>query len=85
MEKEFIKDNELPPVWPDPEGDVRGLSFSPLYKSAPNAAKKDHDLYEYLALVDAIRGGRVREKKLAIKVLKDKLESYSSNENLIRQ
>jgi len=80
MDKDFIKDNEPPPVWPDPEGKVRGLSFSPLYKSAPHAAKKDSELYEYLALVDAIRDGRVREKNIAIEVLKDKLAGYSSSD-----
>lgn len=79
MIKSFIKDTEPPPVWPDPEGEVRGFSFSPLYKSVPHAAKKDPILYEYLALVDAIRGGRVREKNIAIEELKLKLESYVSN------
>jgi hypothetical protein len=31
-------------------------------------------LYELLALVDAIRGGRVRERDVAIKELKKRLE-----------
>ncbi len=53
----FMSNNEPPPVWPDPEGEVRGESFSPLYKSTPYAAKNDPELYELLALVDAIRGG----------------------------
>ncbi len=56
---------ELPPVWPDPEGNVRGLEFSPLYRSAPSAAKRDVELYRLLALVDALRGGRARERQLA--------------------
>ena len=58
----FVEDNDPPPVWPDPEGEVRGERFSPLYKSAPVAAKNDPKLYQLLALVDAIRGGRVREQ-----------------------
>ena len=62
---EFIKDIEPPPVWPDPEGEVRGESFSPLYKSAPKAARNDPKLYMLLALVDAIRGGRAREREMA--------------------
>ena len=41
MDTCFVKNNEPPPVWPDPAGEVRGESFSPLYKSAPTAAKKD--------------------------------------------
>lgn len=52
-------------VWPFPDGDVRGQSISPLYKSVPFAASRDKKLYEFLALVDAIRIGRTREQKLA--------------------
>jgi hypothetical protein len=65
--------NEPFPVWPDPEGDARGYEFSPLYKSAPKAALKDKILYEFLALVDAIRDGRAREREIAIKELKIRL------------
>ncbi len=72
----FVQDNELPPVWPDPEGEIRGESFSPLYRSAPIAAKSDGRLYELLALVDAIRGGRARERDVAKKELKKRLKQY---------
>ena len=72
----FVDDGEPPPVWPDPEGEVRGESFSPLYKSAPVAAKNDPALYELLALVDAVRGGRARERDIAKKELKKRLEQY---------
>jgi len=73
----FVEDNEPPPVWPDPEGKVRGESFSPLYKSAPVAAKNDPELYQLLALVDAIRGGRAREREIAKKELKKRFEQYA--------
>lgn len=69
LDKMFHVSNELPPVWPDPEGDVRGLSFSPLHKNVPDAARRDPVLYELLALVDAIRDGRARERKMAAKEL----------------
>lgn len=72
----FVEDGELPPVWSDPEGEVKGESFSPLYRSAPMAARKDAELYQLLALVDAIRGGRAREKDLAKKELKEWFKSY---------
>jgi len=62
-----------PPVWPDPEGDTRGNEFSPLYKSVPKAARRDMKLYELLALVDAIRDGRAREREIAIRELKARL------------
>jgi hypothetical protein len=67
--------NELPPVWPDPEGNIRGYEFTPLYKTVPKAALKDNRLYELLALVDAIRDGRAREREIAIKELRARLGS----------
>jgi hypothetical protein len=78
LRKHFMESKEPPPVWPHPEGEVRGLEFSPLYKSAPNAARKDQKLYEWLALIDAVRGGRARERDLAIKELRSRLESLVS-------
>ena len=77
LDKHFPESAEPPPVWPDPEGTVRGLAFSPLYKLAPQAARSDPALYELLALVDAIRGGRARERDLAIKELGKRLAQYA--------
>jgi DNA-binding Lrp family transcriptional regulator len=64
---------ELPPVWPHPEGTARGEGLAPLYKSAPGAALRDPHLYEWLALVDAMRAGRARERKLAAKEIERRL------------
>jgi len=72
--------DELPPVWPYPTGDTRGVAFEPLYKTVPYAALHDSFLYECLALVDAIRDGRVRERKLAEEELKSRLRSCGSHE-----
>lgn len=74
--------DEFPAVWPDPEGTVRGESFSPLYKSAPVAAKNDPDLYPLLALVDAIRGGRAGECDVAKKELKKRLLAAGRTEDV---
>lgn len=72
--KSFFPETEEPqPVWPDPMGEVRGISFSPLYKSVPRAAGKDQALYELLALVDAIRGGRAREREMATREIQHRL------------
>jgi predicted XRE-type DNA-binding protein len=57
-------------VWPYAKGTARGHSITPLYPSAPEAALKDEKLYELLALADALRVGRAREKELAIIELK---------------
>jgi hypothetical protein len=62
-----------PPVWPDPEGQVRGVGFEPLCKSVPRAASKDPVLYELLALVDALRDGRARERRIAEQALSTRL------------
>ena len=70
--------DEPMPVWPDPEGKMRGMTFCPLYKTSPQAAKKDQKLYELLVLVDSIRGGRAREQEMAKKELITRLENYVS-------
>jgi hypothetical protein len=72
LDKEFAA-SDLPPVWPDPEGTARGEGLAPLYKSAPRAALRDPKLYEWLALVDAVRGGRARERKLASQEIERRL------------
>jgi len=69
----FPETDEPQPVWPDPMGEARGSSFSPLYKSVPKAARNDNALYELLVLVDAVRGGRARERELAAKEIKRRL------------
>jgi len=71
-------DTEPPPVWPDPAGEVRGISFLPLYKMAPKAARSDNNLYELLALVDALRSGRIRERQIAEQEVKKRLEQYAA-------
>jgi hypothetical protein len=65
--------NEPPPVWPDPQGEQRGVSFYPLYPTAPLAAKKDRSLYELLALFDALRGGAARERQISSQLLSERL------------
>jgi hypothetical protein len=69
----IVLTDEPPPVWPDPEGQVRGYEFSPLYSSVPHACKADSKLYELLALVDAIRDGRARERQIAIKEIQSRI------------
>ncbi len=69
----IIQPDEPPPVWPDPEGQVRGYEFSPLYSSVPRACEIDHRLYELLALIDAIRDGRARERKIAIEEIQSRI------------
>lgn len=69
----IIQSDDQPPVWPTPDGNVRGYEFAPLFRSVPRAAASDSALYELLALVDAIRDGRARERELAVKELTKRL------------
>ena len=80
MAKHFSEPSEPPPVWPDSDGNVRGEAFSPIYKLAPQAAKMDEELYHFLVLIDVIRGGRARERALAISEFRAMLEDYANGE-----
>lgn len=60
-------------VWPYAKGKDKGQSVEPLFRSVPEAAQKDERLYEYLALVDAIRLGNQREAGLAADRLSERL------------
>jgi hypothetical protein len=71
----FHAAEELPPVWPDPHGSTRGYGLEPLFKPIRKAIDQDPKLYELLTLVDAIRDGRARERKLA----EEKLSSLIAN------
>ena len=63
----------LPLVWPDDDGTATGPSLAPIHPAAPAAARRDGRLYELLALVDALRVGRVRERSLAAAALRDRI------------
>lgn len=62
-------------VWPSGKGNLRGHSIVPLYPSVVDAVQNDSKLHELLALVDALRVGRVREKELAITELQKRIVS----------
>ena len=59
----------LPPVWPHPQGAVRGIAVEPLHKAVPGAALADPALHERLALVDALRLGDARQRREARELL----------------
>ena len=52
-------------VWPHPNGSVRGIGVEPLHPSVPFAAMQDPKLYDMLALFDALRVGKARERNMA--------------------
>ncbi|MBX3186814.1 MAG: hypothetical protein KF819_07360 [Labilithrix sp.] len=62
-------------VWPAKgrAARVRGRTLAPLYRTVPQAATDDPVLHEYLALTDALRVGRARERALAKEELAKRL------------
>ncbi len=74
MAGKLMSAGEVINVWPDPTGNEKGQSISPLFKSVPKAVKQDPELYKLLALVDAIRLGNAREAQLAVQLLNDELQ-----------
>ncbi|NIT62565.1 MAG: nucleotidyltransferase family protein [Gammaproteobacteria bacterium] len=79
--KEIVGTGEPPPVWPHPEGVARGPALLPLYRNLPLAARDDLALYALLALFDALRAGRARERELATRLLKERLSGEASRES----
>ena len=77
LTKHIVIGNDPIPVWPDAEGDRRGLALEPLYRSVPRSVRQFPDpiFYELLVLIDAIRSGRARERNLAAKFLKEQMQA----------
>jgi predicted nucleotidyltransferase len=75
LNKVIVGSSDPPPVWPYAQGTVRGMSFEPLYPSVPAAAERDPKLYELLALVDAMRDGRARERNFAMKEFEERIDA----------
>ncbi|ALM20157.1 hypothetical protein AAT17_02275 [Nonlabens sp. MIC269] len=66
-------------VWPYGKGSLRGQAIEPLYPTVVEAVQKDEKLHELLALVDAVRVGRAREKEIALKELKSRILENDSD------
>lgn len=65
--------DEPPPVWPDATGHVRGQALKPLHPSAPRAIEHNPELASLLAIIDSLRAGDVRTRKVAAGELVDAL------------
>jgi hypothetical protein len=73
LQGKLMSGGDLIHVWPDAYGTRKGQSITPLFKTVPGAVKKDARLYEYLALIDAVRLGNAREASLANQLLREKI------------
>jgi len=74
LRDKLVDTDELVPVWPYARGSVRGYSLMPIYPSVPIAAARDPVLYDLLALLDAFRAGRARERSIAENLINEILE-----------
>lgn len=67
-------------VWPCLDGKDYGQALEPLYPNQIKAVKEDAVLYEVLAMLDVLRIGRNREKRMAIEYLSKLLIDESPGE-----
>lgn len=65
-------------VWPHVSGELKGRGVTPLYPQAVGLPARAPALYEAVALVDAIRVGRARERRLAARWLREKLGALAA-------
>lgn len=64
---------EPPPVWPDAGGAVRGQAIQPLHEAAVQASRESPALAYLLSILDSLRAGDVRIRKVAAESLHDTL------------
>jgi hypothetical protein len=57
--------DEPPPVWPAARGRVRGQAIEPLHAAAVEAAEESPELSELLSLLDSLRAGDARVRRVA--------------------
>lgn len=74
--------DEPPPVWPYAQSRVRGQAIEPLHPAAPEAVEGWPGLGELLVLLDSLRLGDARVRKVAGDLLAERLRSLSSVANL---
>jgi hypothetical protein len=75
LQEKLAESEELPPVWPDPLGTVRGIALEPLHDSVPGISRRDRALTELLVLIDGIRLGDARIRGAAEELLRERLGS----------
>lgn len=60
-------------VWPSVKGSVVGQSLSPLVPKAAELPERSPNVYGLMTLVDALRVGRIRERRLAAERLRERV------------
>ena len=65
--------SDEPYVIPSAKGTTRGHAIIPLYENLDKAVLENNQLHEIIALFDALRVGRTRERNLAVEELKKRI------------
>lgn len=81
MASQFTVAEGEAPVWAHATGRAKGPTLSPLYRTAPQAALSDPALHRLLALLDALRIGRARERTLAAKLMEAELMRFEAGQD----
>lgn len=74
LAEEFAPTSELPPVWPHSRGAMRGVALEPLHPSVPELVARQPKLVEKLTLLDGVRVGDARVRKVAASLLRQELQ-----------
>jgi IclR helix-turn-helix domain len=78
LRDELAPSDSPPLVWPHPLGEIRGIALEPLHAAVPEAARRNPDLGERLALFDALRLDDARVRALAREKLQERLRAAVS-------
>jgi hypothetical protein len=70
-----------PPVWPYAHGRVRGQAIEPLHPAAPDAVESWPQLGEILAILDSLRAGDPRVRKVAEVLLSKMLRQRTKDKS----
>ena len=70
--------DEPPPVWPYAPSRLRGQAIEPLHPAAPEVVGEWRELGEVLALLDSLRAGDARVRKVAEGLLSERLGALAS-------
>lgn len=73
LNEHILPGTALPPVWASGLGATPGIALTPLYRSVPEAAHRDGELYELLTLVDSLRIGKARERMIAAQLIRERI------------
>jgi hypothetical protein len=73
--------DEPQPVWPTAQtGSARGQALEPLHPAAVGAARDDPELAQMLSLLDSLRAGDVRVRRVASEELHNRLREASAQQ-----